>query len=947
MLKHRLQSRLQELEKDAAAGGGGGGSFGVTSRPSEETPAAADPSFTDGVATKDIHIDTLTSLSVRIFLPDTCLHSPESRIHRRVGFSRTASDPNQAILRRNSYGSSNNGVVSGGGIALKRVQTVDNNYRRSSLGSSIDNADLKSDNGVYRGYKPGGKNCRKLPILLQFHGGGFVSGSNDSVSNDFFCRRIARLCDVIVLAVGYRLAPENKYPAAFEDGLKVLQWLSKQANLAECGKSLGSLKGGGADLRRSEGNWHVADAFGASLVEPWLAAHGDPSRCVLLGVSCGGNIANYVARKAVEAGNLLDPVKVVAQVLMYPFFNGSAPTQSEIKLANSYFYDKAMCILVWKLFLSDEFSLDHPAANPLAPSQVGPPLKQMPPTLTVVAEHDWMRDRAIAYSEELRKVNVDAPVLEYKDAVHEFATLDMLLKTPQAQACAEDIAIWVKKYISLRGHGFQVVQVSKFARFASASRSKSPEIPEIVSSIKVKNLNNRSSFRFAMERRNRKIRAKSDDRLSSLPDSMLCHILSFLPTKLSVSTSILARRWRFLWTEVLNLDFDCGEHNEISFADTLNKVMLLRKEWDINSFRLILKDEMFDEAHLHTWIITTIARNVQALDIRLRHQVWLPSCLFTSKTVVDLRLHNCGSIPDSIILPNLKKIHLHCFQYGSHEKLHNLISGCPVLEELNIQTINIIDLKHCIISSPTIRRLTLILDWFHLGEPNDDDESDFEDHFENYKLEINTSALTYLVLRDHIAQRMSIGIFNSLIEADIYLDGEVASDDIYCSSVFELLERVCQVKCLTLRIGYYQFLGSSFAAATPKFVNLTKLELDADWFFLLKSLESADNLQVLVIGEGGDYRKHWMEPQQVPSCLSSHLRQVTIHYFEFTEDEFEMVSYIMRNGKVLNMMDIICEKVKNMRGIDAKYTFLKKKFNAFQRISAFERQTETCKLQFS
>ncbi|KAG7563744.1 Alpha/Beta hydrolase fold [Arabidopsis suecica] len=78
----------------------------------------------------------------------------------------------------------------------------------------------------------------------------------------------------------------------------------------------------------------------------------------------------------------------------------------------------------------------------------------MPPTLTIVVEHDWMRDRAIAYSQELRKVNVNAPVLEYKDAVHEFATLDMLLRTPQAQDCVEDIAIWVKKYISLGGHEF-------------------------------------------------------------------------------------------------------------------------------------------------------------------------------------------------------------------------------------------------------------------------------------------------------------------------------------------------------------------------------------------------------------------------------------------------------------------------------------------------------------
>lgn len=176
------------------------------------------------------------------------------------------------------------------------------------------------------------------------------------------------------------------------------------------------------------------------------------NRCVLLGVSSGGNIANYLSIKALESGKTLDPVKVVAQVLMYPFFMGSVPTNSEVRLANSYFYDKAMCLLALKLLLSEEeFTLDHPAADPLLSAL---PLSRMPPTLTIVAEHDWMRDRAINYSVELRKVNVDAPVLDYKDAVHEFATLDMLQKTPQAQACAEDISIWVKKHISFRGHEF-------------------------------------------------------------------------------------------------------------------------------------------------------------------------------------------------------------------------------------------------------------------------------------------------------------------------------------------------------------------------------------------------------------------------------------------------------------------------------------------------------------
>jgi acetyl esterase/lipase len=177
-----------------------------------------------------------------------------------------------------------------------------------------------------------------------------------------------------------------------------------------------------------------------------------PFRCVLLGMSSGANIADYVARKAVGARRMLEPVKVVAQVLMYPFFIGSSPTPSEMKLANAYFFDRPTCVMAWKLLFGEgEFDLDHPVANPLVEGRE-PPLKQMPPTLTVVGELDWMKERAIAYSEALRKANLDAPLLEYKDGVHEFADLDMLARSRQAHACAEDMTIWMKKYISQKGH---------------------------------------------------------------------------------------------------------------------------------------------------------------------------------------------------------------------------------------------------------------------------------------------------------------------------------------------------------------------------------------------------------------------------------------------------------------------------------------------------------------
>lgn len=174
----------------------------------------------------------------------------------------------------------------------------------------------------------------------------------------------------------------------------------------------------------------------------------------MLGVSSGGNIADHVTRMAIRASSSIEPVKVVAQALMYPFFLGKVQTRSEIKLANTYFYDKASCLLAWKLFLpDDDFDLDHPAVNPLNAIRE-PPLKQMPPTLTVVAELDWMKDRAIAYAEALRKAGIDAPVLEYKDAVHEFATLDLLVKSRQAESCAEDMAIWVKKQTLAKGTEF-------------------------------------------------------------------------------------------------------------------------------------------------------------------------------------------------------------------------------------------------------------------------------------------------------------------------------------------------------------------------------------------------------------------------------------------------------------------------------------------------------------
>lgn len=218
-LRHRLQS-LAAADPDPAAA-----AFGVSCRPDEAT-APANPAFSaaDGVASKDLHIDPKSSLSVRIFLPTPPPTVPAHLLSHP--HPRRASDPTPT-------------PASNGGAP-------------------------------YRGYLPHAVSSsprapasarRRLPIVVQLHGGGFATGSSSAAANDAFCRRVAKLCDAIVVAVGYRLAPESRYPAAFEDGVKVLKWIAKQANLA-----LMSKVGGGVDT------------FGASTVEPWIAAHGDPAR---------------------------------------------------------------------------------------------------------------------------------------------------------------------------------------------------------------------------------------------------------------------------------------------------------------------------------------------------------------------------------------------------------------------------------------------------------------------------------------------------------------------------------------------------------------------------------------------------------------------------------------------------------------------------------------------
>ncbi|KAL9142598.1 hypothetical protein ABFS82_14G180500 [Erythranthe guttata] len=415
------------------------------------------------------------------------------------------------------------------------------------------------------------------------------------------------------------------------------------------------------------------------------------------------------------------------------------------------------------------------------------------------------------------------------------------------------------------------------------------------------------------------------DRISDLPDSILCHILSFLPTKSSVATAILARRWRFLWAYVTTLDFQY-QNQEI-----IHRVMLQRRAHALVTFRLDY-DTPCSSYQLETWIAFATARSVERLDLYLQEQDSsdlgdLPPCLFTCKTLVELTLDTCGVIPlnASVYLPRLKKLHLIFVQYEADESLPEMLAGCPVLEELEIELFD--DMVCCDVSSPTVKRLALNF----INERNGGRAG---------RLEINTPALEYLLINDYFLDHIKCGVLTSLVEADISLD--IDCEILYFRPLLRFFDKLCNVKCLELNISNSgEVINPLHSALTTSFRNLTELILDADCRFLSKFLKAADNLETLIL-----YRhsmksckelRGWMEPpQQVPTCLSSHLRIVKFAYLHGRKHDFEIIRYLLRNARVLEMMEISYSVCLDS---DAKVEILEK-------ITRFQRGSTSCEVDF-
>ncbi|GLT45814.1 hypothetical protein SLA2020_196200 [Shorea laevis] len=369
----------------------------------------------------------------------------------------------------------------------------------------------------------------------------------------------------------------------------------------------------------------------------------------------------------------------------------------------------------------------------------------------------------------------------------------------------------------------------------------------------------------------------SVDRISALPEGVICHILSFLPTKVAVQTSVLSTKWRKIYTLVSSIDLEFGTLDDD------------REEIDAeksNRFSNFVDRVFFfhDKPSIHS---------IQELDIDNHHFAFLAR----------------------ICLPNLKVLHMHDFSFSNDGSGEKLLSSCPVLEDLVLGSCAFNnDRSKFKISNSSLRRLTL-----------QDYYTELSDQF----VQIMICAPNLLLFKCTSGLRLDVILCNLSSLEDAHINVRAYAHEVYLVSyrvrVLQLLLGIQGVKSLFLSNHTIEALsyGGNLHADLPTFHNLKFLQVD--WPSveyprefedtiqtpkeLMDILQKTPNLNYLGMREGLEPDALSQEKEilnAVPQCFLSSLKRLDIAAFDGTVTEVHFLKYLLENATVLQKMSIFC-----------------------------------------
>jgi acetyl esterase len=208
------------------------------------------------------------------------------------------------------------------------------------------------------------------PILVYFHGGGWVLGKIES--HEGICRAVANAAVAKVVTVDYRLAPEHRFPAAAEDAYAATTWIAEHAG-----------------------------EFG-----------GDPQRLAVGGDSAGGNLATVTCLMARDRGG----PPVAFQILIYPITDYNLHNASYRAFSEGFFLTRAEMAWYWEQYVEKLDDRWHPHISPCREID----LSGLPPAHVITAEFDVLRDEGELYARQLEAAGIPVKLSRYDGMIHGF-----------------------------------------------------------------------------------------------------------------------------------------------------------------------------------------------------------------------------------------------------------------------------------------------------------------------------------------------------------------------------------------------------------------------------------------------------------------------------------------------------------------------------------------------
>ncbi|KAL1195176.1 F-box/FBD/LRR-repeat protein [Cardamine amara subsp. amara] len=416
------------------------------------------------------------------------------------------------------------------------------------------------------------------------------------------------------------------------------------------------------------------------------------------------------------------------------------------------------------------------------------------------------------------------------------------------------------------------------------------------------------------------------EKISELSDDLLIKILSLIPTKDAVAMSVISKRWMSLWTLVPRLVFDdyseedveTNKNHDRSLSQFVSGTLLLHKAVVLESFHLKIASEC-SASEIGLWVRIVVDRFVRDLKISFYDHglVKLPSRLFRCETIETLELTRVTvfEVPSRFSFRSLKKLSLLYVKYPDEESFCRLISNCPILEDLYVETCEKDNVVTYIVNVASLQILSI---------------GDLLIESADEVFVIHSHSLKQLNINDYSGELNLIGNLPKLVEANLQSSSHHA----------KVLESVTFVKRLSLCLE--EEAQYPIGAVLFQLLRLELCSCEDNWTNILVSvLQHSPKLQVLKLYLNQNHSDLdvvrevcWIQPERVPECMLFHLKTFEWRNYGGTQVEKEVAIYILKNARQLSTASIFYPDSVNL--VD--------KLKMFEELEIATRSSRACEL---